>query len=278
MTVRHLLHQPSRRSRTAALFGVAALAVAMTLGTAVGTASADTVLTPPIDVGTENWYGTAAYGVAITPNGQYAYVTNYGDSTISVIDTSDNTVVAALADTAVNQPSAVAITPDGKHVYVTNQWGRDTVSVIDTALGDTPNTVTSNVAVGANPTAVAITPDGKYAYVASSGSSTVSVINTETDPQPSSPPSPTPSTRRVMWRSPPTDNASTSLTATERRPSSTLRSTPSASPPTPSSAPSLSVPLRSGSRSPPTGSTPTSPTTAAARCPSSRSATTLSRP
>jgi len=32
-------------------------------------------------------------GVAITPDGRYVYVANYGDDTISVIDTTNNKVI-----------------------------------------------------------------------------------------------------------------------------------------------------------------------------------------
>jgi len=37
--------------------------------------------------------GQAPWGVAVTPNGQYAYVTNFGDNTVSVISTATDTVI-----------------------------------------------------------------------------------------------------------------------------------------------------------------------------------------
>jgi YVTN family beta-propeller protein len=40
--------------------------------------------------------GVWPMGVAITPNGQFAYVTNLGDDTVSVIQTSDNTVIQTI--------------------------------------------------------------------------------------------------------------------------------------------------------------------------------------
>jgi YVTN family beta-propeller protein len=58
-----------------------------------------------------------------------AYITNSGDNTVSVIDTSTNTVVATVAVGA--NPRGVAVTPDGTKVYVTN-FGDNTVSVIGT--------------------------------------------------------------------------------------------------------------------------------------------------
>ena len=93
---------------------------------------------------------SSPYGIAITPDGNYAYVANYGSSTVSVIDINSNTVTTSIA--VGTSPYAVAVTPDGAFVYVTNS-GDDTVSVIDT----TDNTVVgSPISVGAYPTSIAI--------------------------------------------------------------------------------------------------------------------------
>ena len=40
-----------------------------------------------------------SWGVAITPNGQYAYVTNEGSNSVSVISTSSNSVVTTITGT-----------------------------------------------------------------------------------------------------------------------------------------------------------------------------------
>src|SRR5437667_594727 len=98
--------------------------------------------------------GSGPLGVAITPDGNRAYVANLFDNTVSVIDTAKKTVVATVA--LGNGPLAVAITPDGTRAYVTG----GPVSVIDTAS----NTVVATVA-DPNAYGVAITPDGTRAYV-----------------------------------------------------------------------------------------------------------------
>ncbi|HEX3494293.1 MAG TPA: hypothetical protein VHT48_02795, partial [Methylocella sp.] len=58
--------------------------------------------------------GSQPVGVAVTPDGNRAYVTNQGDqfnpSTVSVIETATNTVVATVPVAV--RPSSVAITPD----------------------------------------------------------------------------------------------------------------------------------------------------------------------
>lgn len=52
--------------------------------------------------------GKHPYGVAITPDGSRAYVTNLESYNVSVIDTSSNTVVATIDRIQAHQ---VAITP-----------------------------------------------------------------------------------------------------------------------------------------------------------------------
>ena len=69
----------------------------------------------------------AAYTVSITPNGQYALVTNFLADTVAVVATSSDQVVATVA-VGVN-PNEIAITSDSSEAFVTNQ-GATTVSVI----------------------------------------------------------------------------------------------------------------------------------------------------
>jgi YVTN family beta-propeller protein len=117
-------------------------------------------------------------GVAITPDGTRAYVSNRGSNYVSVIDTSGNTVVATVV--VGDLPYGVAITPDGTRAYVTNAYS-NSVSVIDTNPSDASyNTVVATVGVGDFPGAVAITPASPYAAqiqqpINSDGSSVFSV-------------------------------------------------------------------------------------------------------
>ena len=96
--------------------------------------------------------GNRPIGVAFTPGGAFAYVTNFSSNNVSVISTATNTVVATVAVGA--GAEGVAITPDGSSVYVVNTNG-NSVSVIDTAT----NTVIATTSVGNLPILVAITPD-----------------------------------------------------------------------------------------------------------------------
>jgi YVTN family beta-propeller protein len=115
-------------------------------------------------------------GTNSSVNAPFAYVTNNGEGTVSVIETANNTVVATVDVDF--RPLFVAITPDGAFAYVTNGLS-NTVSVIET----TGNTVIATVRVGMSPRGVAITPDGAFAYVAHGHlfNKFVSVIETATN-------------------------------------------------------------------------------------------------
>jgi len=104
---------------------------------------------------------------------EHAYITNYANGTVSVIDLPNNTVTATIP--VGSGPFGVAINTLTEEVYVAN-WDSNDVSVIDT----TTNTVVATIPVGKEPKGVAVTPDGTKTYVTNTGSNTVSVINTTT--------------------------------------------------------------------------------------------------
>jgi YVTN family beta-propeller protein len=66
--------------------------------------------------------------VAFSPDGTRAYVANFGDDTVSVINTATSTVSKTL--TVGDGPVGVAVSPDGTHLYVANS-GDDTVRAIE---------------------------------------------------------------------------------------------------------------------------------------------------
>jgi YVTN family beta-propeller protein len=112
----------------------------------------------------------ALAGPSTAANLKRAYVTNTGSNTVSVIDTTTNTVVATIA--VGNVPFDAAVAPNGKHVYVANGFGP--LSVIDT----TTNTVTATIPVGRLPQFLAVAPDGHHVYVTNVADNTMSVIAT----------------------------------------------------------------------------------------------------
>jgi YVTN family beta-propeller protein len=109
--------------------------------------------------------GDGPVGVAITPDGKTAYVTNMRSSSVTPIDTATNKAGRAISvrrplDYGDPRPAGVAITPDGKTAYVADS-GVFSVTPIDTRT----NTAGTPIGVGGIPFAVAITPDGKTVYV-----------------------------------------------------------------------------------------------------------------
>jgi len=64
-------------------------------------------------------------GVAVTPDGNYVYVTNEGSDNVSILF-----LGVQIANIPVGAwPTGVAVTPDGNYIYVTNNFD-STVSVI----------------------------------------------------------------------------------------------------------------------------------------------------
>ncbi len=55
--------------------------------------------------------GNAPIGVAVTPDGQYAYIANNGSNSVSVITTASNTVVATVTLPSASGPWVVGIVP-----------------------------------------------------------------------------------------------------------------------------------------------------------------------
>src|SRR4051794_5561600 len=85
----------------------------------------------------------ACFGAPAATLAQNAYITNSGSNTVSVIDTTTNTLVGSPI-TVGGSPIGVAVTPDGSKVYVANNQD-GTVSLISTA---TDTVVGSPIPVG----------------------------------------------------------------------------------------------------------------------------------
>ncbi len=124
-------------------------------------------------VGTPISVGSNPAGITLNKDGSKAYVANGGSDTISVIDTTSNSVISTISVDF--KTAGITLNKDNSIAYVTNQ-GSGTVSVIDT----TSNIVTATITVGDEPLGVVLGLDGSKAYVANSGG-TVSVIDTQSN-------------------------------------------------------------------------------------------------
>lgn len=102
-----------------------------------------------------------------------AYVGNFKDNTVSVIDTAAAKVVATVPVAA--GPHGMGVAPDGRWVYVSGD-GSSTLSVIDTAT----ERVMRTIEVGKAPHGVALTPDGGLLLVAVNGEDRIVFVDTAT--------------------------------------------------------------------------------------------------
>ena len=93
-------------------------------------------------------------GIAITPNGKTAYVTDDDSGYVTPIDLATNE--AEMRIKVGDAPEGIAITPNGKTAYVVNT-GDASVTPIEVAN----NEPREPIPVGVNPVGIAITPNGK---------------------------------------------------------------------------------------------------------------------
>ena len=124
----------------------------------IGTVSVinvNNIVTATITVGVNPW------NIAFTPDGNFAYVTNHdmndGQGTVSVIDTSTNTVTDTIYLGTYGAENIV-MSPDGAFVYVTTSSGF--ISKIDTST----NSIITKPATNSLPDCIAISPDGSTLY------------------------------------------------------------------------------------------------------------------
>ena len=130
---------------------------------------------------------------AFSPDGRYAYVSNYSmygpglrvgadtcspesgfpDSFVYRIDTRTLEVDEVIRVGAV--PKFVAVSPDGSRLLVSN-WCSYDVSVVDTASGEE----VGRVPVGRYPRGLVVSPDSRTAYVAVMGSTQLATIDLAT--------------------------------------------------------------------------------------------------
>lgn len=105
---------------------------------------------------------------------EYAYVTNGGSDTVTVLDVVDVRVDRELP--VGPHPVAVAASPTRNEIYVVNAGAagaNGSISVIDAEH----NTVVATIAVHRQPLSIDLDADGQRAYVANSGSNSISVID-----------------------------------------------------------------------------------------------------
>ena len=99
-----------------------------------------------------------------------AYVGNFKDNTVSVIDSAAGVVTATIPIAA--GPHGMGVTPDGRWLFVSGDASTG-VSVVDTAT----DRVVQTIEVGKSPHGVALTPDGKQLLVGVYGDNRVAIVD-----------------------------------------------------------------------------------------------------
>ncbi|TWI98641.1 gliding motility-associated-like protein [Mucilaginibacter frigoritolerans] len=101
----------------------------------------------------------------------FAYVTNFNNGTLTIVNTATNSFVTNI--NVNTTPEGISVSPDGTKAYITNE-GINTVSVFNAAN----NSLQTTIPVGNTPWGICTSPDGNLVYVANSGANTLSVIST----------------------------------------------------------------------------------------------------
>lgn len=135
--------------------------------------------------------GSSPFGIAIQPSNQFAYVSNQGENTISLlqIDGTSGSLKEVLPRTTAGQaPGPMLMDPTGKYLFVANQGSND-ISVFSVASSGTLSPVTQpngslTVPLGSIPTNMSMPNSGNlllvsvptfsavYAFTVSAGSLT----------------------------------------------------------------------------------------------------------
>jgi len=121
--------------------------------------------------------GTADVGVhpndvAFAPDGQTAYVTNFGSGTITPVNPATGATGTPI--TVGGHPSGIVVAPDGD--LLVSNWSEGEFQEVDPASGS----VVQTIPVGTSPQWPVITPDGQTVLVPNAGSNTVTAIDLAT--------------------------------------------------------------------------------------------------
>lgn len=120
--------------------------------------------------------GYRPYAAAISPNGRQVAVSNWGDESVSLLDS--KTLKETSRVKVGSHPNDLVFARDGR-LFVANA-GSNSVSVISGAkvIETIKTSLDPKALVGSTPAALAITTDGKRLYVANADNNDVAVVNT----------------------------------------------------------------------------------------------------
>lgn len=163
--------------------------------------------------------GQSPHELAVTPDGRWAFVSNYGESSLTVVDVPGMRVAGTVDLGPHSRPHGILVTGDGSTVWVTTEGSKHVVAVdvgsrkvsravetgqdvthmvalaptrrklytanigsgTATAIDLASGTVLRHIATGAGAEGIAVTPDERWVLVTNREAGTLSVIDPATD-------------------------------------------------------------------------------------------------
>ena len=115
--------------------------------------------------------GAIPRGVEFTPDGKYAYVCNFGGSTISKIDAASLEVISTINNVGIS-PRDMVISSKGDYAYY-SAYGDGYLRKLDLQTDE----VVDKIKIGIQPRSVCITNNNKYLFVVNYQNGTVDAVD-----------------------------------------------------------------------------------------------------
>jgi YVTN family beta-propeller protein len=123
--------------------------------------------------------GHNPYTALVSSDGNTVYVSNWGDTTVSVVDVSGATPTVTQTIPVGTHPNVMLLNPVNSELYVANA-DSDNISVIDTTTNQVVRTIdltpSPGSPFGAGPDGLAISSDGRTLYVANAFDNDIAVV------------------------------------------------------------------------------------------------------
>lgn len=128
-----------------------------------------------LSVGNPIQTGEGSLEIALTPDGKFAFVTNYNGSVV-VIDTNLLSVVSTIQTPGAN-PFGIAISPDGTTAWVASY---NTASPALLVINVATRTLTSTLPLSVVPQNLFVSPDGSLLWITSQLANNIAILDTLT--------------------------------------------------------------------------------------------------